>query len=184
MQANAQSADVVSALAKWNSSLQLVIQITDPALRIDDSGGRFTVQRRALAATQTVKDAAVYLLRLTDSPTLREQLLAELNAHLHVLRANSSSTLILALPFLPEPGSVEPEVEATARLWDLSRLQLNNESNLELSDCIELVNSVQDSGGRLVVINKLRSRSSSTAAVGVKYEASLNEFYSISPSLA
>lgn len=115
----------------------------------------------------------MYILRLRDASTLREQLLAELRAHVQVLRTNASSTLILALPVLPEPGSVEPDVEVSARLWDLSRQQLTKESDLSLSDLVELFNSIQDNEGRLVVVSKLRSRSCATMAVGVKFDASL-----------
>jgi len=78
---------------------------------------------------------------------------------------------------------VEPDVERSARLWDLSRQQLTNDSDLSLSDLVELVNSVQDSGGRLVVVSKLRSRSCATMAVGVRYDACMGAFYPVGPLL-
>lgn len=94
---------------------------------------------------------------------------------------------MLALPFLPEPGTVDPDVEAIARSWDLSRLQLTNEGGLETNDLMMLINGVQDSCGRLVVTNKLQSRSSATLTVCVKYEAwpacSIDDLY-IDPFLA
>lgn len=193
LQANAQSTEVATALAKMHSSLRFIVQMNEPASntdgiisarRLDAVGGRrLTMQSRAPAAVQPVKDAAVYILRLTESSSLREQVIAELNVHLQVLSANASSTLILALPSLPEPGTVDPDVEATARLWDLSRMQLTNECDLEVSDLVELINSVQDSRGRLVVVNKLCSRNSTTMAVGVKYEACIDGFYSVEPLL-
>lgn len=193
IQVNAQSTEVATALAKMHSSLRFVVQMNEPASSTDGivsdrgldavTGRRITIQRRAPAAVQSVKDAAVYILRLAASPSLREQVLAELNVHLHVLRANTSSTLILALPSLPEPGTVDPDVEATARLWDLLRMQLTNECELEVSDLVELINSVQDSRGRLVVVNKLCSRNSTTMVVGVKYEALIDGFYSVEPLL-
>jgi hypothetical protein len=142
-----------------------------------------TVQTRAPASIQNVKDAAVYILQLTDATTLREQLNAELNAHIGVLRGDGS-TLIIALPFVPEPGSVRPDVELTARLWDLSRSQLINESDLEVGDLESVINSVQDGSGKLVVVNKLRSRSCTTLAVGIKYESDLGHLYSAAPLLA
>jgi hypothetical protein len=185
MQVNAQSTEVATALAKMHSSLRFIVQMNEPASSTDGiinarrldaiGGGRLTMQSRAPAAVQSVKDAAVYILRLTESSSLREQVIAELNVHLHVLRANASSTLILALPSLPEP--------ATARLWDLSRVQLTNGCELEVSDLVELINSVQDSRGRLVVVNKLCSRNSTTMVVGVKYEACIDGFYSVEPLL-
>jgi hypothetical protein len=143
----------------------------------DSIRSRITVQRRTPAANQTVNDAAVYILRLsTPSLSLRAQVLAELNAHLAVLRANALATLILAAPLLPEAGSVQPDVEAMARSRDLSRLQLTNECELEVEELTELVNSVCDSRGRLIVFNKLRSRSGATVAVRVKYEPTLMDF--------
>jgi hypothetical protein len=169
------------AFAKIYPALHFIVQMIEPAQNSDstvgagkaeDFSGRITVQKRMPAAVQVVKDAAVYILRpTTPSPSLPAQILAELSAHLGVLRANALATVILAPPLLPEPGTVDPDVEAMARLRDLSRLQLTNECGLELGELIEMVNSVHDSRGRLVVVNKLRSRNSATVALGVKYEA-------------
>lgn len=140
----------------------------------DSIRSRITVQRRMPATLQTVTDAAVYILRLTTpSLSLRAQILAELNAHLGVLRANALANLILAPPLLPEAGTVEPDVEAMARSRDLSRVQLTNEGELEVDELSEMVNSVCDGRGRLVVANKLRSRLGATVAVAVKYEPML-----------
>ena len=167
-------------LAKMYPALQFIVQMIEPAqssnglvgaAKVEDFRGRITVQKRMPAAVQGVKDAAVYILRLTTAfPPLPAQIVAELSAHLGILRANASATLILAPPLLPEPGTVGPTVEAVARLRDLSRLQLMNESGLELGELMEMVDSVHDSQGRLVVVNKLRSRSGATVALGVKYE--------------
>ena len=169
------------ALAKMYPALRFIVQMIEPAHsnnglvgaeKVENFRGRITVQKRMPAVVQVVKDAAVYILRLTTPfPPLPAQILAELSAHVGILRANASATLILAPPLLPEPGTVGPTVEAMARLRDLSRLQLTNESGLELGELIEMVNGVHDSRGRLVVANKLRSRSGATVALGVKYEA-------------
>lgn len=113
---------------------------------------------------------------------LRDQLNAELKAHLHVLRSNASATLIVELPFAPEPGSVDPSVEAAARLSTLSRSQLMNEVDLDVDDLEDLINRVRDGSGKLVVVHKLRSRRSATMAVGVKYESASSGLYS-APSL-
>ena len=168
-------------LAKKFPALQFIVQMTEPAQshnglfgaeKVEDFRGRITVQQRMPAAVQEVKEAAVYILRLTTPfPPLPAQILAELSAHLGILRANAFATLILAPPLLPEPGMVGPNVEAMARLQDLSRLQLTNGSGLELRDLIDMVDSVHDSTGRLVVVNRLRSRNGATVALGVKYEA-------------
>ena len=81
----------------------------------DQIRARIMVHRRAPAEVQSVNDAAVYILRLTKpSSASHAQILAELNAHLSVLRANALATLMLALPLLPEAGTVEPDVEALA----------------------------------------------------------------------
>ncbi|KXS96188.1 hypothetical protein AC578_2673 [Pseudocercospora eumusae] len=178
----AQSTDVVLALAKLYPSLHFVVQMNNAAAvqqeacretESEDIKRRITLQERMPSAPQTVKDAAVYILRLP--ATLRPsaaQILTELGAHLGALRANSSATLILAPPLLPEPGTLDPDSEARARVRDLARLQLTNETDLELSELIELVNSVHDSNGRFRVVSKLRTRdSAATAALGIKYQA-------------
>lgn len=183
----AQSTQAAISLAEMCPELHLVVQITGSAKNGDHAAStveaadsvrnRIIVQQRTPAASQTVKDAAAYILRLsTPSISLRAQVLAELNAHLGVLRANGMATLILAPPLLPEAGSVEPDVEAMARSRDLSRLQLTNECELEVEELTEIVNSVCDSRGRLIVVNKLRSRSGATVAMRVKYEPTLMDF--------
>lgn len=137
---------------------------------------RLTVQKRGPGEPQTVKDAAVYILRLppplpgVPPQSLSASILGELRAHLGVLRANPAATLVLIPRFLPEPGSVDPDVEAVARLWDLSRLQLANEREMEMGELVKIVNSVRDNTGWLMVVNKLRSRNSATTAIAVKYQ--------------
>ena len=172
------------ALAEMYPALHFIVQMSEPAQnsngtvgagRAEDFSRRITVQKRMPAAVQAVKDAAVYILRLTT--------LSELTAHLGVLGANNMATLILAPPLLPEPGTVDPDVEAMARLRDLSRLQLTNECGLELGELIEMVNSVHDSRGRLVVVNKVRSRNSATVALGVKYQAYADGLSTVEPAV-
>ena len=142
-----------------------------------EHGSQIVVQKRAPGAQQTVKDAAVYILQLPPrteglaNKTLSARILAELKAHLGVLRANASATLLLAPRLLPEPGTVEPAVEASARVRDLCRLQLANEREMEIGEIVEMVNTVHDDVGRLVVVNKLRSRDSESVAMGIKYQA-------------
>lgn len=138
---------------------------------------RIAVQKRAAGVFQTVKDAAVYILHLpASSPgtlpnSLSTRILAELRAHMSVLRADPLVTLILTPCLLPEPGTVDPAVEATARSRDLSQLQLANEREMEMGELVELVNSFSDGMGWLVVVNKLRLRTNVTVALGVKYQA-------------
>ena len=154
-----------------------------------ESSPRITVQKRSPGTPQPVKDAAVYILHLpmpspvVPSHSLPASILAELRAHLGVLRANNTSiNLIVASRVLPEPGTVESDVEAMVRLRDLSRLQLANEREMEMGELVEIVNSVQDSIGRLVVVNKLRSRHSATVALGVKYQAYTDRSHEAEPT--
>ncbi|KAL9090652.1 MAG: hypothetical protein Q9165_005140 [Trypethelium subeluteriae] len=189
----AHSTETATTLAEMYPALHFIVQMVDPALnneptvgvgKVEDASGRVTVQRRMLAAVQVVKDAAVYILRLTTpSPPLPTQILAELRAHLGVLRANISATLILAPRMLPEPGTVDPNTEGLARLHDLSRLQLINECGLELDKLIEMINSVHDGRGRLVVANKLRSHSSVTLALAVRYQAYEVDIHDTEPAV-
>ena len=134
------------------------------------------MQRKTSFNAQTVKDAEVYILRLnTLQPTLAEELLTELNAHLAVLQVNPGVVLIVAPPLLPEPGSVHPDVEATARLHDLSRIQMSNQGGgIEFGEFMELISTVRDNYGRLVVSQKLRYRNETVAAVTIKYELYVN----------
>lgn len=179
MQVYAHSTGLAIALAEMYPSLHFIVQLCTPSskneagdtCKTEDLNRRITVQKRVPGAIQTVKDAAVYILQLSSpSHSLASRVASELQAHLTVLSKNSMATLILAPRLLPEPGSVDPDVEAVARMRDLSRLQLTNEYEIELSELIEMVNSVHDSRGRLVVVNKLRSSNNVTVALGVKYQ--------------
>ncbi|KAJ9142488.1 6-hydroxytryprostatin B O-methyltransferase [Pleurostoma richardsiae] len=140
---------------------------------------RITVANRAPGTRQIVTDAAVYIVHpppvlgtpAPGTPAL-EAILAELQVHFGVLRANGSVMLILTDRLLPEPGSVlDPEVEAVARARDLTMLQLANEGETELLELIALVDSVRDGEGGLVVANKLRLRGEIIVALTVKYQA-------------
>jgi hypothetical protein len=158
------------------------------------SSGRITVQSRPVGTPQAVQDAAVYILHLPSSlsvstlPTSRPspspaslsdvpsrslstRIVTELRTHLGVLSTSIHPTLIL-IPhlMLPAPGSLDPRAEATARMHDLTLFQLTNDRELEVSELTDLVGSVGDSFGRLVVVNELRHRNNLTAALAVKYQ--------------
>lgn len=152
---------------------------------------RIAVQLRAPGATQTIKDAAVYILRLPrpspeeTSQSLTPRIVAELRGYLGVFRTNPTAvTIILAPRLLPEPGSVDPDIEAMTRMLDLSRLQLANEGEMEMKELVEMVNSVHDSMGSLAVINKLRSRNTAMMALGVKYQAHADKHHEAEPTIA
>ncbi|KAF2232862.1 hypothetical protein EV356DRAFT_449295 [Viridothelium virens] len=177
----ASSTRPASALAIKHPMLRFVVQICEIAQEYDpadtettgQANDKILVQKRTHAAVQQVKNAAVYILRLNSpSHSFPTQIRAELKAHLDVLSANSSATLILVPRLLPEPKSVDPHQEALARLRDLSRQQLTNECDLELGEASEIVQSVHDSRGGLVVVNKLRSRNSRAVALEVRYKGS------------
>ncbi|KAM7211850.1 hypothetical protein V8F06_012762 [Rhypophila decipiens] len=183
-----QSTEAATVLADRFSALQFVVQLPVPPDGTENQsstgthGGRISVQRRVPGSLQTVKDAAVYMLRMPSPPYslgsspddgyhhLAEHILAELRAHLGVLRANAAvTTFVLALRPLPEPGSVGIDVETTACVRDLSKMQLTNERDMRVGEVVQLVDSVQDGVGRLVVVNKLLSPNSATVAFVVKY---------------
>lgn len=102
---------------------------------------------------------------------VRARIVGELRVHISVLRANLGATLVLITRLLPEPGSVDTGVETLARLRDLSLLQLTNEREIDLSDLTDMIHSVRDSTGRLVLVNKIRSPHNATVAFEVRFQA-------------
>lgn len=138
---------------------------------------RITIQKRTQATPQNVEGAAVYVLRLpSPSPTapprsLPPQITAELKAHLGVLRASSTSRLILTARLLPETGIVDADVAAMARLRDLSLLQLANDHELEMLEFMNMLNGVGDGVGRLILVNKLCAWNNATVGFEVRYQA-------------
>lgn len=144
----------------------------------DELSRRILVQHRAPASAQTVKDAAVYILNLpslssvVSGDTLRNQILAELRIHAEILRVNTSATLIL-LPDLvsDNTGTDYRDYKATAYLYDLSLWQMTNGWGLDLPELTDLVKSMQDGIGRLVVSDKLCLRNGATVALYVKYQS-------------
>jgi hypothetical protein len=172
-QACAPSITAALALAVKYPSLRIVAQLADDASDAakDAIPATVRVERRGHGGVQKVTDAVIYLVRLhLVSRALSARIQAELLAHLGVLSANSSATLILAPRLLPEPGSVDAKVEAMARLSDLSRQQLMNSHDLELDELTNMVNAVYDIRGGLVVVNRLTSTDGRPVAVGVKYQ--------------
>jgi hypothetical protein len=138
---------------------------------------RITLQQRTPSAPQSVKNAAVYILRLpSPSPSLPSSSItsraaSELSAHLDVLRANPGSRLMLTALVLPAPGTVDPDTEAAARLRDLSLMQLANGRQVERAELVDVLKRVRDSSGGLVLTNEIRSPSSPLVAFEVRYQA-------------
>ncbi|KAG4034861.1 hypothetical protein MFRU_002g02110 [Monilinia fructicola] len=132
---------------------------------------RITITHRPIGVgyPQTATDAAVYILHLPEEPSAT---LAELKEHLNILRAGNAVMLILTASLLPEPGSIpDPETEATVRSRDLAllHLQLTTTGEMEMVELLRMIETVSDNSGKLVVINKLRSRNNIVVALAVKY---------------
>ncbi|KAJ5952328.1 uncharacterized protein N7479_010741 [Penicillium vulpinum] len=180
VEVGAQSTATARGLADMHPSLHFVVQITDPASTIpvnklispfDRELGispRIKVTNRVLGTRQVNTDAAIYILHL---PSSLSAIRAELQVHLEALRANGGIMLILTARLLPEPGSMpNPEVEAVARSRGLSLLQLANEAEIEMVELLELIGTVRDNVGKLIVTNKLRSRNSLVVALVVEHQ--------------
>lgn len=139
---------------------------------------RITIQDRPPPSTQPIKDAAVYILRLSTpnstESTLATTLTTELHAHLTILRANKNATLILAPPLLPDPSPSATRAESMARVRDLCRLQLLDWYDLEAGELVQLLDGVRDESGRLEVVSTLQSPQSALVALAVKYQAYAN----------
>jgi hypothetical protein len=137
---------------------------------------RITLQQRIPNAQQSVRSAAVYIVRLpSPSPILplssiTSRAATELSAHLDVLRANPDSRLLIAAPIVPAPGTVDRDTEAAARLRDLSLQQLTNGRQAEPVEIVELLKSVRYSSGGLALTNEIHSPTSPMAAFEVKYQ--------------
>lgn len=139
---------------------------------------RVTVQTRPAAASQTVLGAAIYILRIpSPSPvlswaTIRSQTLLELQAHLQVLRTQSSSRLILTVFVMPPPGKVDQGTEAMVRVREISLLQLANERLPSKTEITDLLTSVRDSAGGLVLSREIYAPASAATGLEVKYQLS------------
>ena len=86
---------------------------------------RITLHERIHTTSQSVKNAAVYIIRLpSPSPSapldsVMSRAATALNAHIDVLRTSPESRLVLTALVLPAPGTVDLDSEVAARLGDL-----------------------------------------------------------------
>ncbi|KAL4968759.1 uncharacterized protein BDV14DRAFT_187543 [Aspergillus stella-maris] len=109
-----------------------------------------TIQHRPPGTPQPITDATLYILHLPSAlptqptTTLASRMSTELRAHLDILRSNPNATLILTPRLLPDPGAVNADIEASARLRDLVLFQLANEREIEMGDLMGVLNSVSD----------------------------------------
>lgn len=170
--------DTSQALQQISRTLRVIVQTPDlqPAHSENGNNSRIKVQCRQPSDPQSVKDAAVYIVRpplstiTTKGDTTHGLLLAELYSHVNVLRSNPSALLIVAPTLLPEPGSVDVNIEVQARLRDFSHLQLENEGALEVSELARLIANVSDQNGKLIATNRLRSTNGATIALAAQYQ--------------
>ncbi|OJI99524.1 hypothetical protein ASPVEDRAFT_81137 [Aspergillus versicolor CBS 583.65] len=193
-----QSTATVAKLAALAPALQFVIQTSSPnnghsGLMAGSDGGmggpswmtshlpssissRVTVQTRPAAASQTVLGAAIYILRIPSPSsalswaTIRSQTILELQAHLQVLRAQSSSRLILTVLVIPPPGAVDQGTEAMVRVREMSLLQLTNERLPSKTEIIDLLTAIRDSAGGLVLTREIYAPASAATGLEVKYQ--------------
>ncbi|KAK4646100.1 hypothetical protein QC761_207350 [Podospora bellae-mahoneyi] len=148
-----------------------------PGIGFSDHNAKVTLQKRFLGTSQPVRNAAIYILHLpSPTPSLKWSAIAihataELTAHIDVLRANPGSRLILTALVLPPPGTVDVEVEATARLRDISLLQLSNGRHAEKVEVVDLLNGIRDSSGGFVVTDEIRCASSPFVALEIRYQS-------------
>lgn len=72
--------------------------------------------------------------------------------------------------FLPEHGTVDPEIECVARTRDMTLLQLANEREFEVTEVIDIIQDITDGLGKLTVVSKIRSKNNAVVALGVKFQ--------------
>lgn len=190
VEVGAPSCAAASALLQLYPALRFIVQIAEQAHGVvacpDLPAGvssRIVVQKRVAGTSQPVTDASVYIFRLpllcpspsVPSQTLPIRITGELRAHLGVLRANPRSMLILTTRQLPDSGTIDPKLEALARLGELSVLQLTNERALRIDELVALLEGIEDGTGRLAVIKKMLSSDRTTVALVVKHQSFMQE---------
>ncbi|KAI0812136.1 hypothetical protein GGR55DRAFT_640525 [Xylaria sp. FL0064] len=194
----ANSSETAVALTQLSPTLQIIVQIQEPKytgekairagrpeplpkIECDNEGSldpKISIQQRAPGSPQAVRDATIYLFRLPAGhlglvgypEVSSSQVLPELWAHIGILKANRAATFVLVTQILPEPGSVDSDIEEAAHLQDLWRIQSVNGHEIRVSEVTEMINSVNDGLGELVVVNRLQPRSSATVAFEIKYQ--------------
>ncbi|UKZ81636.1 hypothetical protein TrVFT333_009408 [Trichoderma virens FT-333] len=178
----AESISPVSALVKLYPPLNFVVQMDDTTSASNGYAmnnqlmDRTSVKQRTSGQQQVIKDVAVHMVRLTSLvlvvpfSQLRTQILAELKARVKVLSANPAATLILQVRVLPKTTSLENYIAGTARVLDLSLLQLGSDRPMEITDIFALVDGVHHDGSvRLVILNSMCVQNSPFVVLGVKY---------------
>ncbi|XP_014557384.1 hypothetical protein COCVIDRAFT_97229 [Bipolaris victoriae FI3] len=174
-------AGVILALAESHPALIFVVQrqsnatataIATATVTPATTHNNLYLCHRTHGTPQTINDAVLYLMRVpaTVPGSVRPHIEAELHAHLPVLKAQRSAILILTCPLLPEPGAVLRQTELLARLRDLTLLQLVGSGLLTLHELVELVSSIHDAHGGLVVVKQLHASNSAVVGLAVRYQ--------------
>ncbi|KAI0128172.1 hypothetical protein F4776DRAFT_629490 [Hypoxylon sp. NC0597] len=194
----AHSTETAMGLTQLFPTLRFIVQLSGPStdmskaieigrpdaynqLDHENSGAlnsRIRVQPCSPGSPQAVRDAAIYMFRVPlansrgfdPSQTRDVQILPQLWAHLNILKENTAALFLLVAQILPDSGSVDPDIEEAACLRDLWKMQLANGREMQVAELVEIINSVHDGFGGLVVVHQLQSRSSATMAFGIKYQ--------------
>ncbi|KAL2138955.1 hypothetical protein VTI28DRAFT_5995 [Corynascus sepedonium] len=138
---------------------------------------RISVGYRNAGMPQPITDAAVYILHPPAAPprspsvSVGMTIRSELQAHFGLLRSGKGVLLILTTRLLPDPGTTsDSEVEAVARTRDFNMLQLVGEGEMESTELLNIISTVADNTGKLVVCNELRSSSGLILALAVRHQ--------------
>lgn len=145
---------------------------------------RVSVQNRPYGIGQTVLHGGMYLLLfpatspLLPRPELCSHILAELQLHSKIL-ANSQARLILVVRNVRRIPAEETcltkdmnlELEARARLRDLTRWQLDNDRDMDINELLQVVDQVWDSMGGLKVVDLKSSQDGSAVSLELQYQS-------------
>lgn len=145
---------------------------------------RVSVQHRPFGTSQTMLHGGIYLLLfpatspLLPRPELCSQILAELQSHSKIL-ANSQARLILVVRNVRRIPAEETcltkdmnlELEARARLRDLTRWQLDNDRDMDINELLQVVDQVWDSMGGLKVVDLKSSQDGSAVSLELQYQS-------------
>ncbi|KAG5933087.1 hypothetical protein E4U53_001094 [Claviceps sorghi] len=130
---------------------------------------QIVITSRMPGTPQSMTSAAVYVLHLSSS--LPCHVLTELQAHLPALRMSSGVMLIMTTRFLPGPEEpMHMRQAAVAHARGLIMYQMTNEVEMDLSSLLQMIDTVRDSTGKMVLVHKLCSCSGTAVALMVRYQ--------------
>lgn len=194
LQAGSGSTLITTAMADLYPALEFTVQVSEDG---DGRRGsisklgyhqishpRVSIQYRPCGTSQTIFTGAAYVLLFpATSPLLpRSELCSRIVAELQLystILANSQAKLILLVRNVRQISAEETcqtremnlELDSRARLRDLSRWQLENDRDMEMSELLQLVDQVWDSAGGLKVIDRKSSQDGSAVSLELQYQA-------------